>query len=244
MVGIKPSKNDWTHSFNYNIEVFQMNTEKTIQFIKESKGLKNEIKPRLLILYLLSLLAVMNIASLFQGKTVFWLSITISALIIAANIYYFMLRKKSFKYKLFSSAMVALNCVFPVFYVFCTVFYTEFGFKNLMFWYILPFLIITSFLIAVNVALNKKGVRFKAGKYAVIPSYILAGTAILIGRRINEALSTTLSENHHFLVIAFLVLLLICLVVPGFLDDVLRYYCYTKLEKQGLVTEDILKPTE
>jgi len=106
-----------------------MNTEKTIHFIEESKALKNEIKPQLLVLYLIILLSGMNIASFFQGKNVFWLSITISALIIAANIYYFMLRKKSLKYKLFSSSIVALNCVFPVFCVFCTVFYTKFGFK-------------------------------------------------------------------------------------------------------------------
>ncbi len=221
-----------------------MNTEKTIHFIKESKGLKNEIKPQLLVLYLIILLSGMNIASFFQGKNVFGLSITISALIIAANIYYFMLRKKSLKYKLFSSSIVALNCVFPVFCVFCTVFYTKFGFKSLMFRYILPFLIISSLMITANVTLSKKEVRFKARKYAVIPSCILAGAGILIGKKINEALSSRLSENHHFLVIAFLVLLLICLVVPDIFNDLLRYHYFAKLEKMGLVTEDILKPQE
>ena len=140
--------------------------------------------------------------------------------------------------------MVALNCVFPVFYIFCTVFYTKFGLKSLMLRYILPFLIITSFLLTINAVLNKKGVRFKARKAAVIPSCIFAGTAILIGRKMNEEFSSTLSEDNHFLVIAFLVLLLICFVVPGVFDDMLRCRCFTKLEKMGVVTEEILKAEE
>jgi len=99
-------------------------------------------------------------------------------------------------------------------------------------------------MITANVTLSKKEVRFKARKYAVIPSCILAGAGILIGKKINEALSSRLSENHHFLVIAFLVLLLICLVVPDIFNDLLRYHYFAKLEKIGLVTEDIFKPQE
>jgi CDP-diglyceride synthetase len=190
------------------------------------------------------MLTITILASVFQRKTILPVSLMISLLIIAANVYYFMRRKKSLKYKLFSSIIVALNCVFPIFYVFCTVYYTKFGFKSMALQYLLPFLIITFFAVLVNVALNKRSIFRKSRKSTVISGSAFGVLAFLIGRKMNTMLSSALTEDQHFLTVAFLILLLMCVVVSAVFIDMLRYYYFTKLEKQGLVTDDILKAEE
>jgi hypothetical protein len=92
------------------------------------------------------------------------------------------------------------------------------------------------------VALSKKGAYSKSKKNSLISCCELVVIGVLIGRKINMGISSVLNENQHFWVVAFVVLMLMSFVVPAVFVDVLRYYYFTKLEKMGLVTEDILKP--
>ena len=48
----------------------------------------------------------------------------------------------------------------------------------------------------------------------------------------------------HFIVIAISMLFVGCITFSIAVLDLWRYYYYTKLEKMGLVTEEILKPVE
>ena len=180
------------------------------------------------------------------SKALFAISVITSIIVILINIYYFVIRNKSLKYSLISGIVMAVDLIFPFFFLFCISYYETFGLLNFVLLYFLPFLLISFSMFMTNVILIKRKNSGKPKRKTSIAfsGSILAGATIFLSRGINLFLSTTVSENLHFLLIAYIMLLLMCIVFSGSLFDLLCFYYYIKLEKLGLVTEDVLKPEE
>ena len=174
------------------------------------------------------------------------ISAIIMLFILVADVWYlFVLLKKALrKHKLFLRPIIFLNCVAPIFYVCSLTFYDIFGFKKLLLYYILPFLAISFVLIIAGFVMFRRTTRKKSVASYSLLCGVLFGFGALISRKTNELMTENLSENAHFLAIAVLVLLANGFTFAVAFFDLLRYYYFTKLEKMGLVTEDILKPKE
>lgn len=224
-----------------------MNTEKTIEFIKKSSALKRgQFKMWPCFIMSLFMSFVVCIATESYAKIMFVFSIITSIIVIAVNFWFFVIRKKSLKYNLLLGMVIILDYIFPLFYLICISYYEMFGFKYLVLLFLLPFLITTLLLFWIGIIFmeRKMPVKAKTKTFAAILSSISGGLAILISRNVNDFLSITVSENLHFLLIAYPFMLLVGLIFAAVPFDLLRYYYYTKLEKMGLVTEDILKPEQ
>jgi fructose-specific phosphotransferase system IIC component len=111
-----------------------------------------------------------------------------------------------------------------------------------MFYYLLPFFVVFCIFVVVGfmiIRINKE--RKSTASYSLLCG-VLLGMSVLISRKVNEIMVENMSANMHFLVIALLTLLVNGFTTSVMFFDVIRYYYFTKLEKMGLVTEDILKP--
>ncbi len=217
----------------------------TIQFIKNSRGLhlnKTMFYKIFIVLPIMFLLVIISAQEL-GGLFVITSAVILLFIFVTDIFYLFTLVKNPLpKYKLFLRPVIFLNCIAPLFYINCLTFYDLFGLKSFLLYYIFPFFVISFAIVAIGFAVISRGIRRKSKDSYSLLCGILSGLSVLISRKTNELMAEKLSENIHFLVIAVLMLLLNCFTLSIVFFELLRYYYYTKLEKMGLVTEDILKP--
>lgn len=220
-----------------------MNTADLIRFIQSSRGLSLGNKFLFKTMFCLPvMLLIIFFSGNWMGNALKVVSLFVITLILLLNACYFFFsgRKNSVKYKLLIRPVVSMNVVFPLFYACCIKFYDIFGLKRLLLYYVFPIAVLTLFFVLI--AKTKTYSNSKTS--SIFPVCFASGITFGIGHRLNSLMSEKLSNTMHFVVIAILMLLSSCFLFSIAVLDLQRYYYFTKLEKQGLVTEDILKAEE
>ena len=223
-----------------------MDIKSTMQFVKNCRGLHLDNKMFIKMFFVLPLMLSLVLFNGWQYGNIFRIvSLLLSLVVLVLDIWYsFLLSKKALKYKLLFRPIIILNIVVPLFYISCLIFYGTFGLKNFLLYYFLPSFVWTIPAVLVNFLLISGKIKSKSKAKVSFIGCALGGTAVIVSRKMNDVMSAILSEDAHFLIIAFLVLILNCFMFLVTFADAMRFYYYIKLEKLGLVTEDILKPKE
>ena len=180
-----------------------MNTEHMIELIKKRRIVKNELKAWMYFYMVLGMTFIICFVTESYSKALFAISVITSIIVILINIYYFVIRNKSLKYSLISGIVMAVDLIFPFFFLFCISYYETFGLLNFVLLYFLPFLLISFSMFMTNVILikRKNSGKPKRKTSIAVSGSILAGATIFLSRGINLFLSTTVSENLHFLLL-------------------------------------------
>ena len=215
------------------------------QFIKNSRGLRLDkmiFYKTLIFLPIMFLLVIINAQEL--GNVFVVVSVVVLLFILVSDVFYFfaMFKNSLPKYKLLLMPVILSNCVAPLFYICCLIFYNIFGLKSFLLYYFFPFFAISFAFIAVNFGKSLRAIRQKSKASYSLLCGILLGLSVWISRKANKLMAEKMSENAHFVVIAISMLLVGGIAFSIAVLDLWRYYYFTKLEKMGLVTEDILKP--
>jgi len=212
------------------------------QFIQNSRGLRIETKMFYKIFFVLPVMFLLVFINGEQLGVVFSvISVLVLILIFAVDLcYLFCIRKRTLKYNLLLIPIIVLNTVVPLFYITCLSFYDSFGLRNLMLYYILPFAVLTVFIVLTGISANKRKICRKSQSPVVLSGSAAGAAAFFISHKISKLMATTLSDTVHFIIIAVSMLLLSCFMFSVAFFDLLRYHYFAKLEKKGLVTEETL----
>ena len=220
-----------------------MNRSDTIQFITKSRGLLLDGK---FVLKTWICLPVMVFMIYFfgdwQGTLMRAVSLLVILLLLALNLCYFFCpdRKKSLKHRLLIRPVACANIVLPLFYACVIAFYDRFGVINLILLFILPIAVLT----ALFYLFGRKKACKKTKAQGALAASVTVATTFFVVRGLNSLMSENLSDMAHFIIIAVSMILVSGLICAIVILDLQRYYYFTKLEKAGLVTEEILKPDE
>ena len=219
-----------------------MNVENEIEFIRRAVALKMTKKQFHTMSFGSIIFFLLGIIFFFVGNhhLIRMLYAGYGVLVLAFIVLCFVLLRKNvhLKYRMILSTMLYVVLTMGLFLMSVYIYHATLSSVFLLLYLPVPGIAIV--MMIVNAILLKKKKKLFEKKAVIAPIAVGFGSTALLRRKVSKTLNENLSEGQMQLLMTCLVLVL-CYGMSLGLIDLQRFYYYNKLEKMGLVTEEILK---